>query len=104
MPIAVLLTMTARPGQEAELQRRFTQVMEDVRTEPGNLLVVTMRDPETPSKLYEFAIYKDQAAIEAHAVADHALKKGPWVRELFSEPRTPWFFDTVDWPETQKIG
>lgn len=103
MPIAAFLTMTAKPGEEAELERRFKDVMTDVRTEPGNLMVVTLRDPERPDQLYEFAIYRDQAAIEAHAVAKHALEKGPAVRELFSEPRVPRFFDTVDWPADLKL-
>lgn len=104
MAIAVLLTMTAKLGEGAELERRFTDTMKDVRTEPGNRLVVTMRDPERPDQLFEFAIYRDQAAIEAHAVANHSLEKGPWVCELFSEPRVPRFFETVDWPADLKIG
>ncbi len=103
MPIAVLLTMYAKPGKEEELAERFTDILGEVRSEPGNLLAITLRDPNEPGKLYEFAIYKDEAAIEAHKVAEHSLKKGPPIRELFSEARQPWFFQTLDGPEYKKV-
>jgi len=104
MPIAAFVTMTAKPGAEDELLARLTDVIADVRTEPGNLLAVIVRDPAEPGKFYEFAIYKDQAAIEAHRAADHSVNKGPLVRELFSEPMQPRMFETVDWPESQKLS
>jgi quinol monooxygenase YgiN len=104
MPIAAFVTMIAKPGAEEELLARLTDVIADVRTEPGNLLAVLARDPADPSRIYEFAIYRDQAAIEAHRAARHSLEKGPLVRELFAEPMDPRMLETIDWPQTQKVG
>jgi len=98
MPIAALLEMTAKPGAEEELFQRFTDIIKDVRTEPGNLFAVVIRDPEEPGKLYEFAIYRDTQAIEEHRAAPHSIQKGPRIRELAEDPYSVRFFETVDWP------
>lgn len=103
MPIAAFVTMTAKPGSVDELPARLTDVIADVRSEPGNLLAVLVRDPADAAKVFEFAIYRDQAAIEAHRVARHSLEKGPLVRELFAEPMAPTYFQTVDWPDSKKV-
>ena len=70
MPIAAFVKMTAKPGQGDELEKRLAHVLEDVRTEPGNLLAVTIRDPEQPDAVFEFAIYRDHDAILAHRAAE----------------------------------
>jgi quinol monooxygenase YgiN len=99
MPIAALVTMTPIPGREDEMIALLEDVLADVRTEPGNLMAIALRDPADPTKLYEFAVYKDQAAIEAHRVAEHSVNKGPLVGALQSEPWTSQRFETIDWPE-----
>lgn len=98
MPIAALVTMTPIAGREAELEAMLADVMADVRTEPGNLMAVVLRDPAQPGKLLEFAVYRDQAAIEAHRVAEHSVVKGPRVGALLGEPWTARIFETLDWP------
>ena len=99
MPIAALVTMTPLPGREAELMERLVDVLRDVRTEPGNLMAVVLKDPKQPEVILEFAVYRDQAAIEAHRVAPHSLAKGPAVQALLKEPYQARYFDPVDWPE-----
>ena len=104
MAIGALVAFDPVPGMEAELERRIVDVIKDVRTEPGNLLAVMLRDPNKPERLFEFAIYRDWAAVEAHRVADHSLVKGPSVRECFVGDMKPQYFETVDWPDAQKIN
>ncbi len=98
MPIAALLKMKAKPGAEDELFERFVDAMRYVRTEPGNLFAVVLRDPDDPSTLYEFAIYRDQQAIEDHRAAPHSLRNGPPIQALAAEPFTARFWETVDFP------
>jgi quinol monooxygenase YgiN len=86
MPIAALVTMTPKPGRRAELQERLTEVLAKVRTEPGNLLAVVLDDPNQPDKVIEFAIFRDEAAIEDHWKAEHSVTMGPVLGELQSEP------------------
>lgn len=101
MPIAALVTMTAIAGREEELVAALTDVLADVRTEPGNLMAVALRDPAQPGKIFEFAVYKDQAAIDAHRVAPHSVTKGPLVGALLGAPWTSQIFETIDWPESR---
>jgi quinol monooxygenase YgiN len=100
MPIAALVTMTPIAGREDEMMALLTDVLADVRAEPGNLMAVALRDPAQPGKIFEFAVYKDQAAIDAHRKAEHSVVKGPLVGALQSEPWTSQIFETVDWPES----
>jgi quinol monooxygenase YgiN len=104
VPIAALVTMTPRPGCEDELLAGLTEVVADVRTEPGNLMVLLLRDPDQPDKIFEFTIFQDQAAIEAHRKAEHSLTKGPLLSALQSEPWHTRFFETLDWPASQVNG
>jgi quinol monooxygenase YgiN len=101
MPIAALVTMTAIPGREDELMALLLDVLADVRTEPGNLMAVALRDPAQPGKVFEFAVYKDEVALEAHRKAEHSVVKGPLVGALQSEPWTAQRFETVDWLESR---
>lgn len=102
MPIAALVTMTPIAGREDELEAQLIDVIADVRTEPGNLMAVVLRDPAQPGKIFEFAVYKDQAAIDAHRRAEHSVVKGPLVGALLGAPWTAQFFETVDWPESHE--
>lgn len=101
MPIAALVTMTPTPGKEDEMLALLTEVIADVRTEPGNLLAMVLRDARQPDKIFEFAVYKDQDAIEAHRRAEHSVTKGPLVGALQSEPWHAQFFEPIDWPESR---
>jgi quinol monooxygenase YgiN len=98
MAIGAFVTLTPKAGAAAELLERTVDVIAYVRTEPGNLMSVTLRDPDQPEKIFLFEIYRDQAAIAAHKVAAHSVEKGPAVHALFGEPLHTAWFETVDWP------
>lgn len=99
MAIGAFVTLTPKPGAHAELLERTLDVIADVRTEPGNLLSLTLRCADDPEKIFLFEIYRDQAAIAAHRAAAHSVEKGPAVHALFGEPLHTQWFETVDWPE-----
>jgi quinol monooxygenase YgiN len=65
MAIGALVTLRPKPGAAAELLEKTVEVIADVRTEPGNLMSVTLRDPDQPEKIFLFEIYRDQDAIAA---------------------------------------
>lgn len=98
MPIAALVTIYPKAGCIDELETRLTDVLADVRTEPGNLAAIALRDPDTPDRLYEFVIYRDQTAIEAHRQARHSVEKGAVVQALFARPMDVRFFETLGLP------
>jgi len=95
MPIAALVTMYPKAGRIDELEARLVDILADVRTEPGNLAAIALRDPDNPDLLYEFAIYRDQQAVEDHRQADHSLTKGPVVKALFDRPMEVRLFETL---------
>ena len=104
MPIGAIVTMTAKPGLEKEALELLEEIIADVRTEPGNLLSVVLRDSKEPGTFYAFEIYRDEAAIAAHKIAPHSVNKGPKFQALCAGPHQSTLFETVDWPETLKVA
>lgn len=98
MPIGAFITIKAKPGCADELFRLTEEVIVDVRTEPGNLFAVTLRDPKEPDTVFLFEIYRDEAAIQEHSVAKHTVDQGPKIHALF-ETFNSRRFETLDWPE-----
>src|SRR5699024_10109174 len=82
MAIAAVVTMTPKDGKRQELEDALQEVLELVRTEPGNLVAMVLRDPAQTDKVIEFVVFRDQEAIEAHWQAEHSLRLGPGVRAL----------------------
>lgn len=99
MAIGAFVTLTPKPGAHAELLEKTVEVIGDVRTEPGNVMSVTLRDPDQPEKIFLFEIYRDQAAIDAHKVAAHSVEKGPAIHAMFGEPLHTRWLETIGWPE-----
>ncbi|MCR2783094.1 MULTISPECIES: putative quinol monooxygenase [unclassified Microbacterium] len=97
MALAALVTMTPQPGRRAELEAKLGEVLNEVRKEPGNLLALVLRDPKNPDKVYEFAVFQDEAAIEAHQRAEHAVQSTPIMKALQQWPYAVQRFETVDW-------
>ena len=96
MPLAALCRLTPRPGEEAELLTRLLDVAVDVRTEPGNLVTLVLRDPEQPGDVLMFEVFLDQAAIVAHREAQHSIDKGPAVHALLDTPMRVQRFETIE--------
>ena len=96
MALAALCRLTPSPGAEAELLRRILDVAGDVRTEPGNLLTLVMRDPERPHDVLMFEVFRDQAAITTHNEAPHSVQKGPAIRALLETPMQVQRFESID--------
>lgn len=96
MPPGGLVKLTPREGAEDELLRRVLDVASDVRSEPGNLVTLVMRDPANPRDLFMLELFRDQAAVEAHRRATHTLEKGPLVHALLAVPMQTQHFELID--------
>lgn len=101
MAVGALVKLTPKPGVAKELFDKTVDVIADVRTEPGNLMSVIMRDADQPDAIYLFEIYRSQAAIADHNVATHTVEKGPQLRALLDGPPQSRWFETIGWPETE---
>jgi quinol monooxygenase YgiN len=96
MGLAALVRLVPKPGAEDELRTRALDVVADVQGEPGNLLTLVMRDPQSPGDVIMFEVFADQAAIDAHNAAPHSLEKGPFVHALLDRPMEVQRFETLD--------
>jgi len=94
MAIGAFVRLKPKPGAEEELLERLLDVAVDVRTEPGNVMTLVMRDPGEPGHVLMLELFEDDAAIEAHRVAEHSKVKGPAVHAILKEPMS------VQWVET----
>ncbi|MCJ2181046.1 putative quinol monooxygenase [Novosphingobium album (ex Hu et al. 2023)] len=95
MPIGGLVRLVPKPGAEQELLERASDVLDDVRGEPGNMVAILLRDPANPRDVLMFELFEDQNAIEAHHVAPHSLEKGPFVRALLAAPMEVQHLETI---------
>jgi autoinducer 2-degrading protein len=86
MPIGALVTVSGKSGSEEKLLELLNAAIADVRTEPGNMMAVVLRDLDAANKFHVFEFYKDEAAVQAHRVAPHTIKRGLLLQALFTEP------------------
>ncbi len=85
--IAVIATLIAREGREAEFERAFLQLTQAVRAnEPGNRLYQLAKSRETARRYEVLELYLDEAALEAHRTSDHYKAGGRAMRELVEAP------------------
>lgn len=96
MAIGGFVRLKPKPGAEDELLERLLDVAEDVRSEPGNLLTLVFRDPADPRDVFMLELFEDEAAIEAHRVAEHTKRKAAAVHAILEEPMTVQRLETLD--------
>jgi quinol monooxygenase YgiN len=97
--IAALVTLTPKEVKRQELEEVLSEVLEEVRTEPGNILAIVLRDPSQPDKVFEFAVFRDQEAIDAHWAAEHSVRAAPRVAALMVKNHEPHRYEVVGWPQ-----
>jgi quinol monooxygenase YgiN len=76
MAYTVAVTWIAKPGEEDEVARCLTELVEPSRAEEGVITYVPNRDPEDPTKFFIFEVYTDEAAYTAHTETEHFQRLG----------------------------
>jgi len=67
MAVRLVVTITAAPGKGAELAEAFRHRCAEVMQEPGCEQFEVFRSVLNPDKLALLELWKDQAALDAHA-------------------------------------
>ena len=94
--IAVVATLKAKPGAEAEFEAAFAEMTAGVRAhEPGNSVYQLAKSRTEPGVYKVLEIYADQDAVEAHRASDHFRAGGRKLRDLLAEPPQVEAFDAV---------
>ena len=65
MAYTVAVTWIAKPGEEDEVARCLTELVEPSLAEEGTLVYIPNRDPEDPTKFFIYEQYVDEAAYTA---------------------------------------
>ena len=89
MSLRLIITLTAAPGKGAEFAQAFKARCEEVMQEPGCEQFEVFQSALDPDKLVLLELWKDQAALDAHAkmnatrapLPDHLRSGGPPGRE-----------------------
>ena len=94
MPVRLVVTITAAPGKGAELTQAMKARCEECLKEPGCEQFEIFRSALEPDKLVLLELWRDQAALDAHAKVNarpplpEGLRVGPGEREDYRYNRT----------------
>lgn len=95
MPVRLVVTITAAPGKGAELAQAMKARCEECLKEPGCEQFEIFRSALDPDKLVLLELWRDQAALDAHAKLNatrpplpDGLRLGPGEREDYRYHRT----------------
>ena len=69
--VAVMATIKAAPGKEAELEAAFTEMIETVsNSEPGTLIYALHQQRGEPGTFVFYELYADDDALQGHSTSD----------------------------------
>ena len=95
MPVRLVVTITAAPGKGSALAEAFRGRCADVSKEPGCEQFEVFQSVLNPDKLALLELWKDQAALDAHAKVNatrpplpEGLRSGAGEREDYEYNRT----------------
>jgi quinol monooxygenase YgiN len=95
MPVRLVVTITAAPGKGAELAQAFRARCAECMQEPGCEQFEVFQSVLNPEKLALLELWKDQAALDAHAKLNETrapmpagLRSGSGEREDYQYNRT----------------
>jgi quinol monooxygenase YgiN len=95
MAVRLVVTINAAPGKGSELAQVFQARCKDVMQEPGCEQFEVFQSVMNPDKLALLELWKDQAALDAHAKVNatrapmpEGLRSGAGEREDYEYSRT----------------
>ncbi len=100
--IALVVRFDLRPGAEADFDRLVEATTAQIRgEEPGTLLYLCHTVKDEPSARVFYELYRDDAAFQAHEVAQHVKDFHARREPMMAGPGRVEFLDRLDgkgWP------
>ncbi|MGK2938519.1 MAG: putative quinol monooxygenase [Solirubrobacteraceae bacterium] len=96
MAIVLSATWIAKPGREHVVREALQLLAPATRGEEGNLFFQVYQDPAEPGVFRVFELYRDDAAVEAHAASEHFARFGLGMGVPELQERKREFFRTLD--------
>ena len=89
MPVRLVITTYAKPGQGAALAQAMTDRCRAVQQEPGCQQFEVFQSALDPDKLVVLELWDDQAALDVHAQVNVARPPNPALAALRAEGTRP---------------
>ena len=97
MTIGLLATITVQEGKNAEFERVFLNLTEQVRAnEPGNIFYVLHRSKSNPQVYKVMEQYDSAEALDAHGKAEYFREANKTLGALVAAPPEIEILDTVE--------
>ena len=80
MPVRLVVSIAAKPGKGADLAQAFRERTRETTREDGCMQFEIFRSAEDPDRLVMLELWRDQAALDAHAALNKT--KPPLAPEL----------------------
>lgn len=94
-PFAMLVSATAKKGQEKALEAAFGECQKATRKEKGCLAYDLLADPETPGKYAFYEKWTGVDGLAAHLKAEHTVKLLAKFGDLLEPGTTIKFYPAV---------
>lgn len=93
--VTIMATLSIKPGHEQRVLDLQHQYVADTRREPGCLRFDMHRDVANPSRFRIYEQFSDEAALQAHRQAPHALAWRKAMAEIEQTPVEATFWDVL---------
>jgi quinol monooxygenase YgiN len=95
--IGVVATLKIQDGKQAEFEKIFTDLSQQVRAnEPGNLVYQLTKSREDATVYKVLELYKDQDALSAHGQTDYFKAAGAKMGPCMGGRPTIEYLDAVE--------
>ena len=96
MAIGLLATLTIKEGMNAEFEKAFTTLAEQVRAnEPGNIFYILHRSKSDPQVYKVMEQYRNEADLDAHGKSAHFREANQALASMLAAAPEMELLDTV---------
>jgi quinol monooxygenase YgiN len=96
MALVLVARWLAKEGEEEKVEAALRKLTGPSRDEPGCSYYQPCREKENPRSFLVFEIYRDEAAVAAHAETEHFKQFGLGEAIPLLESRERVFYDLVE--------
>lgn len=81
-----IAAIRALPGKEAELSEFIIQLCNEIRKEPGCVMIMPHHSKDDPAEIVIYEKYVDEQAYAVHSQAEYMRESGKRFKELLAAP------------------
>lgn len=90
-----IATIKALPGKEAELSEFIIQLCNEIRKEPGCVMIMPHHSMDDPAEIVIYEKYLDEQAYAVHSQAKYMRESGKRFKDLLAGPAQIMFLSDL---------